>query len=273
MADHPLALLATGFVLTTVLGGALGHHLQQRAWRQQSASKRQEREVEAAVLTFEEVSVLLDRRLYRMRQLVLWTRMRADGVDAGGFAAALVGYRQILEDWNDNLNRLLALVRVSFGQPLRLRLGQELHETYSAIGRELEWFMKEVAGASPGERVPVRRIDRRLNNLSGRVYDFNVSLLEALEREEVGGRRDDDTAVPWEPPLVRFGVRGEKVRALQRALAEEETRVETDADFGIATERALMGYQSIKGLTVDGIAGSATLRSLGLQDSGEASRQ
>ncbi|GGX75965.1 hypothetical protein [Streptomyces hiroshimensis] len=55
--------VVAGFLLTTVLGGLLGSFFQRRAWAHQHRVQTQDRE--RAVLVFEEVSRLLDKRLYR----------------------------------------------------------------------------------------------------------------------------------------------------------------------------------------------------------------
>ena len=64
-----LLLLVTGFVLTSVLGGLLGYWLQSRSWAHQHDVQRRDEERQHALKTFEEISLLLDRRLYRMRRL------------------------------------------------------------------------------------------------------------------------------------------------------------------------------------------------------------
>ncbi|MGI9609608.1 MAG: hypothetical protein ACR2NL_04870, partial [Acidimicrobiia bacterium] len=170
MAQSPLALLIASFVLTTVLGATLGHYFQQRTWRQQSANQRATRDLAAATMVFEEVSVLLDRRLYRMRRVNWLARSLALAPETGSTVEvnhALRAYRSILEEWNDNLNRLLALVQTYFGQPVRERLQRELHESFAAVGEELDQFAREVD--VPDRRVVrVRPVGRRLNDLSNR---------------------------------------------------------------------------------------------------------
>ena len=126
-----LLLLVAGFVLTSVVGGALGSWFQRRAWAHQHETQRRDeehqREVQRrdeehqrALTTFEEVSRLLDRRLYRMRRLYWAARDTAVGAgDQERLAAARADYRVVLAEWNDNLNRNLALVETYFGTPVR----------------------------------------------------------------------------------------------------------------------------------------------------------
>ena len=65
----------------------------------------------------------------------------------------------------------------------------------------------------------------------------------------------------------RRGDSGSIVKKIQEFLNTygfEEEPLIVDGKFGTATERALKNYQRIKGLTVDGIAGPATLKKMGI---------
>lgn len=265
MAESPLVLLVAGFVLTTVLGGILGHYFQQRTWQQQAANQRTKRDLDEATKVFEEVSVLLDRRLYRMRR-VNWVARRLATTTGTSVELdeALRAYRSILEDWNDNLNRLLTLVQTYFGQPVRERLQFEVHESFAAVGEELEQFVREVS-APDRPPIRVRPVGRRLQDLSNRVFDFNLVMLAALERERVGRKRDNKAQVAWRPLAVRFGADSPTVADVQRALVEAGAEeLDVDGHFGPATDAALREYQQQHNLPVDGVAGPQTLQSLGL---------
>jgi peptidoglycan hydrolase-like protein with peptidoglycan-binding domain len=66
-------------------------------------------------------------------------------------------------------------------------------------------------------------------------------------------------------PLLKLGVKGETVRALQILLIGKGYdcgKYGADGDFGTATDKAVRAYQKDKGLTVDAIAGKDTMTSL-----------
>jgi len=142
-----LLLLVVGFVLTSVAGGALGYWFQRRAWahqheiqlrdeEHQHEVQRREEEHQRALETFEEVSQLLDRRLYRMRRLYWAARDMAAG--RGGqerLATARADYRAVLAEWNDNLNRNLALIETYFGAPTRNVMSGQIYEGFAVSGR------------------------------------------------------------------------------------------------------------------------------------------
>ena len=151
-----------GFVLTTVLGGLLGFWFQSRAWSHQHEAQQRDQEYDQALHTFEDVSTLLDKRLYRMRRLYWAARRNADTrVDRDAVSAARDAYVEVLFTWNDNLNRNLALTQTYFGTATRLSLEHDILAEYAAIGRILDPFVRMVlstddpvsrsrAGPSPG---------------------------------------------------------------------------------------------------------------------------
>jgi hypothetical protein len=133
-----LLLLVAGFALTSVLGGLLGYLLQSRAWAHQHDAQRREEERQQALKTFEEVSLLLDRRLYRMRRLYWAARREAQGArDEAGLTSAHDDCREVLAEWTDNLNRTLALAETYFGRQTRMMLEDEVYDEFTVAGRDL----------------------------------------------------------------------------------------------------------------------------------------
>lgn len=262
MAAEPFVLLVTGFLLTSVAGGALASGFQRRAWRHQYDVQRADHLREQAMKTFEEVSSLLDQRLYRMRLLCWATARKARDASALPVEPALADYRAILRVWNDNLNRILAVIDTYFGEALRLRLETVLYAEYFAAGEELDEFVREVAAAN-GERVRVRPVNARLNELSREVYAFNVLLLRSLRDGRLGEAAVTELPASVGRKELRFGHKGEAVRRLQEALrAAGATGLGVDGHFWRATEHALRAFQRAHGLPDTGIADSVTLETL-----------
>ena len=71
---------------------------------------------------------------------------------------------------------------------------------------------------------------------------------------------------------LQMGSSGQDVEKLQNALINAGYDLEGGADgvFGSKTDAALREYQKANGLTVDGVAGDATLVALGINASGSA---
>jgi len=268
MGDQVLLLLI-GFALTSVLGGALGFFFQTRSWSHQHRVQRRDQTHEQAMKVFEEVSSALDKRLYRMR-LVFWAAKRGarGGADLSALNRALKDYRDAIAEWNDNLNRSLALVQTFFGAGARQQLEDHVYEEYSAVGRALDEFVRDVSRAGHGD-LPVPPIGRRLTWLGREVYALNIQMLELLQQDRLGA--DAPAAAPARSsttPLLQFGSQGDAVRELQTALARAgrfEARV--DGSFGRRTDSAVRAFQRSAGLVEDGIAGAATWNALRSSDS------
>ena len=178
MGDQ-VALLMLGFVLTTVLGGLLGYVFQRRAWSHQFEVQRRSAERHAAASALDELSRLLDKRRYRML-LVYW---RLDRHDHDELEDAVTAYRAVLEEWNDGLNRRLALVATHFGSELRREL-DALYEEYREAGRLLEQAIRERRDGEPAtDRTALAELLERLNL---RNYSFAEAGLAALIAGRVG---------------------------------------------------------------------------------------
>jgi hypothetical protein len=178
---NDLLLLVAGFLLTTVAGGLLGYWLQDRAWRHQERRRKQEAQLDAARAYYEELSRLLDRRLHRMRQLD--ARLDRHGQE-DDVARLLERYRQVLDEWNDGLNRNLALAMSYFGTDAHRAL-ETLYTEFSVAGSRIEARVREYREAGIASSAPVRS---DLRGLDVAIYELNVRLITALQREAVGLR-------------------------------------------------------------------------------------
>jgi hypothetical protein len=176
---HDFLLLLGGFALTTVAGGLLGYWLQGRTWRHQERSRLRQAQIHAARAFYEEISRLLDRRLHRMRQLDgrLERRRQADEIDR-----LLDRYRDVLDEWNDNLNRNLALGISYFGQLVHAAL-EALYEDFALAGSQIEIRVREYR---EGGQASSPAVTGSLRGLDLVIYDLNLAMIEALQRESVG---------------------------------------------------------------------------------------
>jgi peptidoglycan hydrolase-like protein with peptidoglycan-binding domain len=253
MADQ-VVLLLLGFVLTTVVGGALGYYFQRRTWD----SNRRESERTAAASVFDDISRAMDGRLYRMR-LVYWG---LKGGDEDRIAAAMDEYRATLVRWNDNLNRNLALVHRYFGRDVWAFLSGVLYEEFAIIGRHLEgWYRRRLdreLGSAEEGRLFVT--GRRLQALSNDIFELNRLMIAMIQRGGVGLYLEE--AMEGEPgPWLRdlsFGSKSTQVAAWQRKLVSIGHRLEVDGWFGPGTRAATVAFQEASGLEADGIVGELT---------------
>lgn len=164
-----LVPLIIGFVLTTLCGGLLGYFFQKRQAQIQWLRTRWEKELAETQTVFDEVSRLLDRRLYRTRQL-LWSF----DYPADRRQQCLTDYRAILTKWNDNINRILAMLAIHFSVDRRNVIDNEIGAQFRSIGRLLEGSIRS------DSKPDTDQVGRQLDQLAQQVYDFNLALLNDI---------------------------------------------------------------------------------------------
>ncbi len=74
--------------------------------------------------------------------------------------------------------------------------------------------------------------------------------------------RGIESAAPTSSGMLRAGSRGAAVRNLQQLLTRAGLPATADGDFGPATERAVIKWQTGAGIDVDGVVGPETMKSL-----------
>lgn len=173
--------IVAGFVLTTVLGGALGFFFQRRTWNHQHSVQIRDQRKERAGRIFEEVSRLMDRRLYRLR-LLYWS------LPAGNSAGTLSDladqrmeyYREILFEWNDGINRNLALIQQYFGDGARRDFDRSVGAEFVALGAAVErlWGDRHAVGA-----VEQSQLHQRIDGLNAMIYRYNVRMIDAMQTD------------------------------------------------------------------------------------------
>jgi hypothetical protein len=179
-----ITLLLLGFLLTTVVGGILGYFFQTRAWKHQNDAHLFETERQAATAVLEDLSMIMDKRLYRMRQL-FW---KLGATDDDLVKLHMEKYREVLYEWNDNLNRNLARVESYFGEAVRGELERTIYEKFAQIGSQLEQhYAAPTAGTDTSG---LEEIERDLNQLSDLIYGLNVWMMSLIQDGKIGSWRE-----------------------------------------------------------------------------------
>ena len=92
-------------------------------------------------------------------------------------------YRDAVDDWNDNLNRMLALAQRYFGQGTRDTLDYGLMMRFVQAGRRLERRVRAYGAEEEPSPPPV---EDELDSLANEVYLLNVRLIEEIQHGTVG---------------------------------------------------------------------------------------
>jgi hypothetical protein len=106
-----LILLVIGFALTTLVGGFLADRFRRESAKTELEIAAMQSDIGRSVQVFENISQLMDKRLFRMRRL---HDVFNGNVGSDAFPQRLADYRSVLIEWNDNLNRYRALYAFAF---------------------------------------------------------------------------------------------------------------------------------------------------------------
>ena len=176
---NALVLLLISLIFTSVFGGYLGHYFQNRSWSHRKEAELRETERQAATALFEEVSRLMDRRLYRMRRL-LWGYQT--GKSQGEMHARWDSYREVLFNWNENLNRNLALVQRYFGTAIRTKIEKEISNGFRELNNELEGLSRK----REYDKERFQSLRALADSINNEIYSLDVQMIERIQRGSVG---------------------------------------------------------------------------------------
>jgi hypothetical protein len=176
-----LVPLLVGFVLTTVVGGFLGVIFQRRLWSHQHDVQVRDLRHDSAMKIFEEVSRLLDRRLYRHKRLYwAFLELKRDGHLPNDAPERMDDYAQVVRDWNDGVNRNLALVEHFFGRDMRDELDNKVGSLLVRLGQLQESAWRKITDeGEPDAQVDLREQEDLITQASNKIYRYNLALLRA----------------------------------------------------------------------------------------------
>jgi hypothetical protein len=169
-----LTLLFIWFVLTTIAGGLLGTLLQHRAWRYKWETESLEKNISTSRELFQEISRLMDRRLYRLDQFYLWPR-RGSPTE---LKVSLENYRSVVFDWNDSINRHLSMLQIFLGKDIREKFDLDLGAKFISIGALVENFYHL---EKKDDEELQNSIKNGIRKLRSEVYHYNLVMLKAIE--------------------------------------------------------------------------------------------
>lgn len=170
-------MLIYGFAFTTILGGLFTFALQSMDTRQ----KLREQHREQATRLFDELSPLMDTRLYAWRR-VAW------GLEAGmaedSLRAIYEDYNKSVRAWNNSLNRNRALACRFFGPSTGSQLEAEIAPRFAVLQDTITKLMRLSREARPRFRPNV--LNKLADPLNNKIYKFNDLMAEAIRSGKIG---------------------------------------------------------------------------------------
>lgn len=138
----------------------------------------------------------MDKRLYRTRQ-IFW-RLKNPSTADEILEMHLNRYRELLYEWNDNLNRNLALAQAYFGKAVRRDLELNAYEIFRDIGAELETSYNHRKKGKPCDAT-LQRLEQRIWELGVLVYNVNLKMIRLIQENTVGVFNPDALTLEQKP--------------------------------------------------------------------------
>lgn len=168
-----------GFFLSTFLGSIIVLSFQ-------FAVKKLDHDrtdLHTAIELFKNVSSLMDKRLYRMRRIHSGL---VDNCNKTIMNKRWNMYREILFDWNENLNKNFALIQIYFGQWARNNLEKNIQRRFKYFGGLIEGnidYPEEIKDKSEYRQ-------RVADSLNTEIYEFDKYLIQEIQNENILSNRE-----------------------------------------------------------------------------------
>lgn len=176
--------IVTYMPLITVLTGAIAAFIfQQRQSNIRRSIDIREKRIAISRDIFDELSRLMDRRLYCTVQLYIWIQSSDETMKN----STLLNYREAVRDWNYSTNRHVAMLHTFFGEEIRTNFREIVSRGFVRLGSLVESFHR-------GEREEnlQSEIKRGTEDLYHAVSNINAAMLEMIfEQESFAGFRND----------------------------------------------------------------------------------
>ena len=185
---HEINLIVLGFLLTTLGGGILTFLYQWIQDNRRAQSDKMQAELNImeqrrtqATALFNEISPLIDTRLYNWRRLAWGLE---GSIPEDSLKARYTEYMHVFFEWNHNLNKNRALICRFFGP----QLGEQFEEVIMPELRELHNTIISIYRTPRSFRhiIPSDSLNSLADPVNDVIYQFNNSMSELIRSGNVG---------------------------------------------------------------------------------------
>lgn len=181
---NELALLLIGAFLTTLVGSYLTYFFQYTNWKHQYEADLIQAERKAATEFFNQVSSLMDKRLYRTKQVLWKVKSKRGGKE---IEKQMNYYREVVFEWNDNLNGNLVLTQRYFGASVKHDL-EQIYSMFSPLGSALETISlpRQIIQDSQYLTKALDEAEKKIVEIDKQVYRLNAKMMGLIKDGRIG---------------------------------------------------------------------------------------
>ena len=176
---HPLLLLFVGFLLTGIIGQKLIGKIQRKNWEHQFKVERLNHQIKEARVTYEHISLLLDKRIYRSRRLYYSFKDRDFWNISNKCDGCFKEFNDTLYEWNDSLNSNIVKIASYFGEENRKFFQDRLSADLRWVGALLRRYHFNMKN-----KPSLENINKAIDITNDRVYKMNKYMLSRIEKLE-----------------------------------------------------------------------------------------
>lgn len=174
---HKRIFIYSRTILTSIIIGAMGSvigvYLQDRSWEKQYKLSLIESDRKMAEEIFSEISRLMDSRIYKTRLLL------NSKYNKGNYLLNLQKYSAHLVEWNENLNRNVALIKYYFGTNASEFFYNNIHLALRKIGSKIQ-NCREI------DNITYKTISKELDNINNSICDMDSIMLNLIQLNNIG---------------------------------------------------------------------------------------
>jgi hypothetical protein len=173
-----IVLLLLGFLLTSVVGAAVGAWFQERSWTHEHLVQMCDSESDTRSKGLASLSDLMDKRLLRMRQLAykLETARSVEDVQE-----ERRNNKEMRDEWSTRLNSNLSFTQTYFGDQARNTLEHDIAtEGFGKIHNEFNDFFTNAKKTGRLDKAVIAKIASDIEALNPAVYTFDLNMQEII---------------------------------------------------------------------------------------------
>ena len=165
---------------------AIGAFFQNRQANTAEQTKRTDLEIAQAEILFNEISPMMDTRLFAMRR-VYWI-LTSEDKDDEEVQTRWAAYQKILLDWNNNLNKHESLVEGYYGPAMYEEFNSQIQGNFRALHALIQGFHTQKEQPSDSA---CNEFSHVANELNEAIRQFNLKMIQAKQNWNVGVLRND----------------------------------------------------------------------------------
>ena len=181
--------LIIGFGLTTLLGTIVANYFQNKTWEKDTNSELITVERQAATEVFKEISSLMDKRLYRSKQIL--KALSKENYSNNNIEDYEEDYSNSVDEWNENITRILASTQRYFGTEQMRKIRSDLDPNFKSLKKIFEQNWKE-SELNPFDK---SRAFDLITSLELNIFQFNLELITKIQNSKVGLFKEKEQSI------------------------------------------------------------------------------